>query len=110
MDITFIIGTYIMKNTKATNKKFNRKLYILLAGMLATSVSATSLEYIEVIEIETTNHSLIMKQAKAELAIFIQNMQLSIVTSQTSAQQLLTVQAEEFNQHITLAKVTLMAE
>jgi len=101
-----------MKNTNVTNtnKKFSRALYILLAGMFATSASATSIDYIEVIEIETTNHKVIMNQAKAELANSLQDMQLSTVSTQTSAQQLLTVQAEEFNQHMTLAKVSLMAE
>ena len=99
-----------MKNTNVTNKKFNKALYTLLAGIFATSASATSFDNIEVMEIETTNHYLIMNQAKAELATSIKDMQLTTVSTQSSAQQLLTAQAEEFNQHITLAKVTLMAE
>lgn len=99
-----------MKNTNATKKKFNRKLYILLAGMFATSVSATSIDPIEVMEIVTTNHYVIMNQAKAELAISVKAMSLSTVSAQSSAIQQLTTHAELFNQEITLARVTLLAD
>ena len=45
-----------MKNTNEINKKFNTRLCIMLAGIFATSVSAKSLDYIEVTEIEKINH------------------------------------------------------
>jgi len=99
-----------MKNTNATNKKFNRKLYVLLAGMFATSVSATSVDPIEVMEIETTNHSVIMNQAKAELAISVKEMSLSTVSAQASVVQQLTAHAEFFNQEMTVARVSLLAD
>ncbi len=103
-----------MKNTNAINinknKKFNRKLYILLAGMFATSVSATSMDTIEVIEIETTNHYVIMNQAKADLATSLKASSLNTTSAQTSAAQQLAAEAESYNQHMTLAKVTLVAE
>lgn len=99
-----------MKNTNETNKTFNRKLYILLAGMFATSVSATSIDPMEVMVIETTNHSVIMNQAKAELATLVKAMSLSITSAQTSAAQQLTSDAELFNQEMTVARITLLAD
>jgi len=99
-----------MKNTNETNKKFNRKLYILLASMFATSVSATSMDYIEVIEIETTNHSVIMNQAKIELATSLRNMPLNTVSAKTSAEIQLIAHLEAFDQQITFANVTRVAE
>ena len=99
-----------MKNTNETNKKFNRKLYILLAGMFATSVSATSIDPIEVMEIETTNHYVIMNQAKAELAVSVKAMSLSTASTQATATQQLTAHAELFNQEVTVASVNLLAD
>mgnify|MGYP000238770153 CR=1 FL=1 len=95
---------------KKINKKLNRKLYLILAGMFATSVSATSLETIEVIEIETTNHNVIMNQAKTDLARSLKLMSLNTALLEANVQQELTAQSEVFNPKITLVNTRLIAD
>jgi hypothetical protein len=99
-----------MKNINKTNKNSNRKLYILLAGMFATTVSAAPMHYSEKIEINTMNPNLIMSQAKAELETSLKNSSLNTVSAKATATKQLTLQAEHFNQHMTLTTAKRMAE
>jgi hypothetical protein len=82
----------------------------MLAGMFATSVSATSLDYIEVTEIEKINHNVIMNLAKVELKNSLKNMPLKTVSANKSASTQLATQVRTFNQDVILANIMLIAE
>ena len=99
-----------MKNTNEINKKFNPRLCIMLAGIFATSVSAKSLDYIEVTEIEKINHNVIMNLAKVELKNSLKNMPLKTVSANKSASTQLATQVRTFNQDVILANIVLIAE
>ena len=102
-----------MKNinkANKTNKTFNRKLHILLAGMFATSVSAAPMHYSEKVEINTMDPNLIISLAKAELATSLKDSALNTVSAKASATKQLRLQAEHLNQHMPLSTSKLVAE
>jgi len=92
------------------NKNFNSRLCIIIASMFATSVSAASIDYIEITKIEKINHNLIMNQAKIELKNSLKNMPLKTVSANKNALEQLVIHAKTFNQEVTLANIVLVAE
>jgi len=99
-----------MKKTNAINKNLNRKLSIIVASIFTASVSATSVDYIDIVKIDKVNFNSIINQAKIELENSIKNMPLHTLSANKIASKQLVLQAKAFNQEMTLANLTLVAE
>ena len=99
----------IMKTIKT---KLTKKLHILFTGIFATTLSVSSVQAIELVEVETINHIAIMTDAKMDLGLTLQIMPLKLNSTQDTAQALLAKQIETVDNKglITLVKTTIISE
>jgi hypothetical protein len=99
-----------MKKTNAINKNLSRKLCIIAASIFTAGVSATSVDYNDIVEIDKVNFNSIINQAKIELENSLKDMPLRTLSANKSASKQLVQQAKAFNQEMTLANIALVAE
>jgi hypothetical protein len=95
-------------NKTATKTRFKRSLYVLLAGMFSTSISAQGIDLVDVEKVDPAT-ILVAAQIDLEMSLKTNN---ALVQTQLLAKSMLIKQAEliSANEPVRLAKNTVVAE